>query len=173
MAIAGLDAFEVFQGAMVGEAGGVDPALETVEGIGIAHEGAGWLELRFRCGMPDPRFPEVGIGAAEAAQGPLATDQLVHEETGFGGSGPVVFVVLGLELFEIIGGLPRQDFSFGVDAGDEVGGEDARFSVGGDRAVGFAAVAARGCDLFFGTHEETPRNEKGEVEACPIDTRVA
>jgi hypothetical protein len=43
----------------------------------------------------------LGFGGAEAAEHPLAVDELVHEEAGFGGSGAVVLVVLVDELFEV------------------------------------------------------------------------
>jgi hypothetical protein len=43
----------------------------------------------------------LGIGGAEAAEGPFTVDEVVDEITGFGGGGVVALVVLVDELLEI------------------------------------------------------------------------
>ena len=105
-------------------------------------------------------FPEVGIGAVEAAKGPLAEDEVVKEEASLRGSGAMVVVILGFEAIKGPGVFPGEDFGFGVDAGLEVGGDDAGLTFGGGGAAGFAAAEAGGGDLLFGTHEKTLLQEK-------------
>jgi hypothetical protein len=50
---------------------------------------------------------------------------------------------------------PGENFGFGVDAGLDVGGDDAGLTFRGGGAVGFPIGEAGGGDLFFGTHEKT------------------
>ena len=59
----------------------------------------------------------MGFGGAEAAQGPLAVDEVIDEGAGVGGGGAMVLVVVFDELFEIGELFGVQDKGFGVDAG--------------------------------------------------------
>ena len=116
---------------MVGEAGGVDAALETLGVLVGPQDGLGRSEIGIGLvGLFEGEGQEVGIGATEAAEGPGAGDELVEEVAGFGGGGLVVSVVFGLELFEGLSVFPGEDFGFGEDAGLEVGGDDAALPSG-------------------------------------------
>ncbi len=73
---------------MEGAAGGIDAPLEVAEGFGGA--GAGLTEREFVVGAEGvfvDELPELGFGGAEAAEGPLAGDEFIDEEAGFGGGG--------------------------------------------------------------------------------------
>jgi len=97
----------------------------------------------------------------EATEGPLAEDEVVEEEARFRRRGAVVIVIFGFEPIEGPGFFPGEDFGFGVDAGLEVGGDDAGLAFRGGGAAGFAAIEAGGGDLLFGTHEKTLLQEIG------------
>jgi hypothetical protein len=60
--------------------------------------------------------PELGFGAAHAAEAPLAVDEGIDEETLIGIGGAVVLVVFGGELGETFGGFVEHDLMRGVDA---------------------------------------------------------
>jgi hypothetical protein len=118
-----------------GEAGCVEAVLEAGEGLIAVLEGLGGCVVRVRPpGFLGGVFPEVGIGAAEAAKGPLAEDEVVEEEARLGGRGAMVVVILGLEPIEGVRVFPGEDFGFGVDTGLEVGGDDAGLTFGGGGA---------------------------------------
>src|ERR1700758_1199033 len=95
----------------------------------------------------------------EAAEVPLAHDDLVEEAAGFGGRGRMGSVVFLPKLLEILLELPGEDVSFGKDSGPEVGIDDSGFSFGRDGAVGFASVLARRSDLFLRAHGRGPFGE--------------
>jgi hypothetical protein len=48
--------------------------------------------------------PELGFGDVEAAEGPLAADEVVDQGAGFGGGGMVVFKAEPYATFRIEGG---------------------------------------------------------------------
>jgi hypothetical protein len=109
---------EGVQGAVEGAAGGIDAPLELAEGLVFIHAGLAegkfvLLAVGFLVGI----FKELGFGGTEAAEGPLAADEVVEQSAGFGGSGMVVLVVLGDEEFEVGEFLGGKDEGFGMDAG--------------------------------------------------------
>ena len=59
----------------------------------------------------------MGFGVVEAAEGPLATDEVVDVEALFGVGGVVMEVALLGELLEVGEAFAREDEGFGVDAG--------------------------------------------------------
>jgi hypothetical protein len=89
--VAGFEAFEFPQGGVEGTAGGVDAVLEPGErlvallkGIGAGGVGrAGGVEI----------LPEGIFDPGEAAQVPLALDDLIEEASRLGGSGRMAGVV--------------------------------------------------------------------------------
>ena len=95
--------------------------------------------------------PSLGFGGAEAAESPLAVDEVVDEAAGIGGSGLVV-VEVGDELIEIGEVFGGEDEGFGVDAGFEGvhGGDGFACDRGG--AGGFLGVAAVGFYLTGSRH---------------------
>jgi hypothetical protein len=115
-------------------------------------------------------FKELGFGDAEAAEGPLAADEVVEEEAAFGGSGAVALVELVDELLEVGEFLGREDEGFGVDAGFEGvhGGSGLACDRGG--AGGFLGVTTVGFYLTKGRHGfarvRASLGWRGQ-EACP------
>ena len=68
----GFEFLQVFEGAVDGEAGSVEAVLEAGERLIAELEGLSGLEVGVRpVGFLGGEFPEVGIGAVEAAKGPL------------------------------------------------------------------------------------------------------
>ena len=59
----------------------------------------------------------MGFGVVVAAEGPLATDEVVEQDAGFGGGRVMALVVLVDELLEVGEILGGEDEGFGVDAG--------------------------------------------------------
>jgi len=141
----GFELLEGVEGAVEGAAGGIDAPLELAEGLVFLHAGLAegkivFLAVGFLVGI----FKELGFGDAEAAEGPLATDEVVEQDAGFGGGGVVAVVVLGGELLEVGEVLGREDEGFGVDAGFEgVHGGDglACDRVGASGFLGVTAVS--------------------------------
>ena len=93
-----------------------------------------------------------GAVAREAAEEPLAADEVVNEAAGFGGGRVVELVILvdeALEVGELLGG---EDEGFGVEAGFE--GVHGRGGLACDRggAGGFLGVAAVGFNLAASGH---------------------
>ena len=116
----GLEFFKGLEGAVVGAAGGIDAPLELGEDARVA--GAGLSEGQGFGGVGELLvlvLPELGFGGAEAAEGPLAVDELVDEEASFGGSGAVALVILVDELVEVGLIFRGEEKGFGVDAGFE------------------------------------------------------
>ena len=150
------------EGAVVSPAGGIDDVLEASEaGFGMKE---GLTEGEFFLRLIDPLeggLPDLGLGGTESAEGPFAGDELVYEETGGRGGGAVVVVVFAGELVEGEGVLGGEDLGFGVDAGFEVGGDDAGLAFLGDGAVGELGVAAVGGELTSGGHEKLRKEELG------------
>src|ERR1035438_6382005 len=101
-------------------------------------------------------FKELGFGDAEAAEGPLAADEVVEEEAGFGGGGVVALVVVVDKLLEVGEFLGGQDEGFGMDAGFEGvhGGSGLACDRGG--AGGFLGVTTIGFYLTKSGHGFAP-----------------
>jgi hypothetical protein len=111
---------EGVEGAVEGAAGGIDAPLELAEGVVFVHAGLAEGELVLLAeGFLVGIFEELGFGGAEAAEGPLAADEVVEQEAGFGGGGTVALVVLVDELLEVGEFLGGEDEGFGMDAGFE------------------------------------------------------
>ena len=149
----GLELFEGLEGTVVGAAGGINAPLELGEDARVA--GAGLSEGQGFGGVGELLMlvlPELGFGGAEAAEVPLAVDDLIDEEASFGGSGAVVLVILVGELFEVGLILGGEDQGFGVDAGFEGVHGGGGFACDRGRASGVLGVAAVGFYLTDGGH---------------------
>ena len=153
---------EGVEGAVVGAAGGIETPLELAEGLMFLHAGLAEGKFVFEgIGFLVGIFEELGFGDGEAAEGPLAADQIVEEEAGFGGGGVMGVVVLFDELLEIGYVFGREDEGFGEDASFE--GVHGRGGLTGDGggAGGLLCVTAIGFYLAQGGHigdsgEESP-----------------
>ena len=111
---------EGVEGAVEGAAGGIDAPLELAEGLVIVHTGLAEGKIVFHgVGLLVGIFKELGFGGGEAAEGPLAADDVVEQEAGFGGGGAVALVVLVDELLEVGEVLGGEDEGFGMNAGFE------------------------------------------------------
>jgi hypothetical protein len=141
------------EGAVVGAASGIEAPLELAEGLVFLHAGLAEGEFVFEgVGFLVGVFKELGFGDGEAAEGPLAADEIVEEEAGFGGGGVVGLVVLFDELLEIGDIFGREDEGLGVDSGFETvhGGRGLAWDRGG--ASGLLGVTTVGFDLAQGGH---------------------
>src|ERR1017187_6228508 len=153
--------FEGLKGAEAGAAGGVEAVLEFGEGVGVGGDGLAEGELlRFVVGVFGLVLPRLGLGDVEAAEGPLAADEVVDETAGIGGGGAMVLVVVFNELFEVGKFLGREDEGFGVEAGFEGvhGGRGLACDRGG--AGGFQGVAAVGFYLTERGHGGAPGGDR-------------
>jgi hypothetical protein len=94
----------------------------------------------------------LGFGGVEAAEGPLAADQVVDEEAGFGGGGVVALVILVDELFDVGDLFGGEDEGFGMEAGFEGvhGGDGLAYDRGW--AGRFFGITAVGFYLTNGRH---------------------
>src|ERR1035438_6243163 len=113
----GLEFLEGIEGAEAGAAGGVETVLEFGEGGGVAGGGLSergflWVAVLVVALV----LPGLGFGGAEAAESPLAVDEVVDEAAGVGGGGAVVVVEVGDELVEVGKVFGGQDKGFRVDA---------------------------------------------------------
>jgi hypothetical protein len=132
---------EGVEGAVEGAAGGIDAPLELAEGLVIVHTGLAEGKIVFHgVGLLVGILKELGFGGGEAAEGPLAADDVVEQEAGFGGGGAVALVVLVDELLEVGEVLGGEDEGFGMNAGFEGvhGGNGLTCDRGG--AGGFLSV---------------------------------
>jgi hypothetical protein len=128
---------------LAGAAGGIEAVLEFGEGGGVAGAGLSQGEIFFLAeAVLVLVLPHLSFGEAEAAEGPLAVDEVVDERAGVGGSGAVVAVVVFDELLEVGELFGGEDEGFGVYAGFEGvhGGGGLTRDRGG--AGGFLGVAA-------------------------------
>ena len=149
----GFELLEGAEGAVEGAAGGIDAPLELAEGLVFIHAGLAEGELVFLAvGFLMGIFKELGFGDAEAAEGPLAADEVVEQEAGFGGSGVVTLVVLVDELLEVGEVLGGEDEGLGMDAGFEGVHGRSGFACDRGRAGGFLGVTAIGFYLATGGH---------------------
>jgi hypothetical protein len=131
--------------------------LELAEGLVFVHAGLAEGELvLLAVGFLVGIFKELGFGGAEAAEGPLAADEVVEQEAGFGGSGVVALVVLVDELVEIGEFLSGEDEGLGMDAGFEGvhGGNGLTCDRGG--AGGFLGITTIGFYLTKSGHVWLP-----------------
>jgi hypothetical protein len=115
-----LELLEGVEGAIEGAAGGIDAPLELAERLVLVHAGLAEGKIVFHGeGFLVGIFKELGFGDAEAAEGPLAADEVVEQDAGFGGGGVVVLVELVDELLEVGDLFGGEDEGLGVDAGFE------------------------------------------------------
>jgi hypothetical protein len=149
----GLELFEVLEGALRGAAGAIDAPLEMAEGFGLAAGGlAEGILFVGGVGVLVVEGPELGFGDIEAAEGPLAADEIVDEGSGFGGGGMVVLVILFDEEFEIGEFLRGEEEGLGVDAGFEGVHGRGGLACDGGGAGGILGVTAVGFYLTQGRH---------------------
>jgi hypothetical protein len=117
----------------------------------------------------------LGFGVVEAAEGPLAADEVVDVEALFGVGGVVVEVALLDELLEVGGVLAGEEEGFGVDAGFEVvhGGDGLARDRGG--AGGFLGVTTVGFYLTKSRHgfRSVGQTDLEGTPACPTQITPA
>jgi hypothetical protein len=122
-------------------------------------------------------LPGLGFGVVEAAEGPLAADEVVDIEALFGVGGVVVEVALLGELLEIGETFAGEDEGFGVEAGFEVihGRDGLACDRGG--AGGFPGVTAVGFYLTKSRHgcsgESELRSDAQGRALCHFEDRAA
>src|ERR1019366_5851979 len=97
-------------------------------------------------------LPGLGFGDAEAAEHPLAIDEVVDEAAGVGGGGAVVVVEVGDQLVEVGKVFGREDEGFGVDAGFEGDHGGSGFACDRSGAGGFLGVTEVCFDLTQSGH---------------------
>jgi hypothetical protein len=109
----------------------------------------------------------LGFGVVEAAEGPLAADEVVDVEALFGVGGVVVEVALLDELIEIGEVLAGEEEGFGVDAGFEAvhGGDGLAGDRGG--AGRFPGITAVGFYLTKGRHGGSGPDGQADPEGTP------
>jgi hypothetical protein len=169
--LGGFELLEGVEGAVEGAAGGIDAPLELAEGLGFIHSGLAegkvvLLAEGFLMGI----FEQLGFGDGEAAEGPLAADEVVEQDAGFRGGGAVALVELVDELLEVGEVLGGEDQGFGMDAGFEGvhGGSGLACNRGG--AGGFLGITTIGFYLSesghgFCSRPSFARTHKGEPYA--------
>jgi hypothetical protein len=134
---------------MVGALGGVDAALEAVEGVAAVVVGLGDLEpLDGAEETPDFVIPELRFEGAEAALQPLGGDEGVDQGAHFGSDGLEALVILGGEKVESRGVFAGDDLGFGVNAGFQGIEADGGPALRGAWAGRFLRIEAIGLDLF-------------------------
>ena len=155
-----LEAFQLFEGAVIDALAGIDDPLEALEGGGIGGEGVagsagdGGLDIFYQEGVAGGQ-PELGLDAAHAAETPFVGNERVDEETLFGIRGAVQLVIFGGEVGEILGFFVEHDLVNGEEAVLQGVESGDGFSRGGARAGGFLCVRAVSGGLFCGCHEKT------------------
>jgi hypothetical protein len=136
---------EGVEGAVEGAAGGIDAPLQLAEGLGVFHAGLAEGKIVFHGeGFLVGIFKELGFGDGEAAEGPLAADEVVEQDAGLGGGRMVTLVELVGELLEVGEVFGGEDEGFGVDAGFEGVHGGSGLACDGGGASGFLGVAAIG-----------------------------
>jgi hypothetical protein len=157
----GFELLEGVEGAIEGAAGGIDAPLELAEGLVLVHAGLAEGKIVFRGeGFLVGIFKELGFGGAEAAEGPLAADDFIEHDAGFGGGGVVALVELVDELLEVGEFLGGEDEGFGMDAGFKGihGGNGLAWDSGG--AGGFLGVTTIGFYLTKSGHRFAPEESE-------------
>ena len=104
--------------------------------------------------------PHFGFDAVEAAEGPLAADQIVEEAAGLGGSGLVALVILVDEELEVGEVLIGEEEGLGVEAGFQGVHGGGGLACGRGGAGRFLGVAAVGLDLAEGGHMGVPGGDR-------------
>jgi hypothetical protein len=109
---AGLQEAQVAEGALVGALSGVDAALQAREHLGADVEDVaeGRLLIETEGGF-EAVFPDMGVGASEAAELPVVADESIDVEALFGGGGLEargVFGGPGIELRKSRSGTPTR-----------------------------------------------------------------
>jgi hypothetical protein len=152
-----VEALQLSEGAVKGALGGIDPALEEMElmirpGGDLAERGVLVQSVEGFRGVGELVSPELGLGAAEAAELPIGADEVIDEDA-FGGSGrlPLEVIVAG-EGFELGAVLAGDDLRFGFDAGFECVEARDGLSFGRARARGVLRVSTVGIDLKLRRH---------------------
>jgi hypothetical protein len=126
-------------------------------------------------------FPEVGLGAEEAAQDPFVADERVNLEALLGSEGLETGDVLILERGKFVAVLADDELRVGVEAGFEcvLGGDG--LALGSARAGGFLTVEPVGFDLTLRSHRiflmstvamrmtRDKRTEAGVVATARVD----
>ena len=135
------EAAQVVEGAIEGALGGIDAALEEMERMIRAG-----CDLAERCvliqsvegfrGVGEFVSPELGLGAAEAAELPIGADEVVDEDAFSGGGGLPLEVIVAGEGFQFAGVLAGDDLRFGFDASFECVEARDGLSFGRGRARG-------------------------------------
>jgi hypothetical protein len=105
------------------------------------------------------------FGDAQAAEGPLAVDEVVDEGAGFGSGGAVVVVILVDELLEVGKAFVGEDQGAGLDAGFEGILAGGGFTCDRGGAGGLPGVTTVGSSLIDRVHGFA-REWTGR-EACP------
>jgi hypothetical protein len=145
---------EFFQGPVIAALAMRDGALDGGEFSVIVEKNfargddcpVGGLQLD----VAAPEIPDLGFGAAHAAEEPFVVDERVDEETLGGVSGRVAFVVLGSEGGEIFGGFREDNLGSGEDAVLERIETGVGAALGRAGAGGFLCIGAAGRGLLLG-----------------------
>jgi hypothetical protein len=149
----GLELLEGFEGAVAGTAGGIDAVLEFGEGGGVGGGGiAEGVCLVFVEDVVVLEGPHFGFDAVEAAEHPLAADEVVEEAAGFGCGGMVALVILVDEELEVGELLVGEEEGLGVESGFEGIHGRSGLACGRGGAGGFLGIAAVGFDLAARGH---------------------
>jgi hypothetical protein len=139
------------------------------EGLGFLHAGLAEGKFVFHgVGFLVGIFKELGFGDGEAAEGPLAADEVVEQDAGFGGGGAMVLVEPGGELIEVGGVFGGEYKGLGVDAGFEGVHRGSGFACDRGGAGGFLGVTAVGFNLTKSRHRWLRGGDR--PEACPTLT---
>ncbi len=151
------EAAQVVKSTVEGALGGIDAALEEMErmiraGGDVAERGVLIESVEGFRGVGELVGPELGFGAAEAAELPIGANEVV-DEGAFGGSGglPLEVIVAG-EGFQFAGILAGDDLRFGLYAGFESVKARDGFSFGRARARGLLRVSTVSFDLKLRRH---------------------
>jgi hypothetical protein len=152
-----VELFEGVEGAFAGAAGGVHAVLESGEGVAMYGGGVpeGVLIGTVEC-VEILVLPRLGFGGTEAAEVPLAVDELVDEAAGFGGGGMEAAVALLDEFLELGDIFRGEDEGFGVDAGFEGIHGGSGFACDRGGAGGLLCVTTVRFDLTQSGHGELP-----------------
>jgi len=145
---------ELSESAVASAACGVDASLDEAEGLCVLGD-----DLALAVGVGDGAealvilvIPEGSFRGIEAAKGPFAADEVVHEAAGLGGGGLIVGVIFAGELLEVGGVFAGDDDGLGVEAGFEGVHRGGGLARDGGGAGGFLGVATVGGELLFRRH---------------------
>jgi hypothetical protein len=161
---------EGIESTPAGAAGGIEAVLKFGEGGGVA--GGGLSEgvlLGVAVLVVVLVSPGLGFGGAEAAESPLAVDEVVDEAAGIGGGGAVVVVEVGDELVEVGEVLGGEGEGFGVDAGFKSVHGRCGFACDRGGAGGLLGIAAVSFNLPESRHRGSWNGDRRSqrARACP------